>query len=391
MEKIIYADHSATTPVKNEVLKEMLPYFKCNFGNASSNYSIGRISKAAINKARRQVANAIGCDADEIYFTSGGSESDNLAIKGIAHANKNKGKHIITSKIEHLAVLNSCKSLEKEGFDVTYLNVDKNGIVSIEELKKAIRKDTILISIMSANNEIGTLQPIDEIGNIANKYNIYFHTDAVQAIGAMKIDVKSLKIDSLSLSAHKFYGPKGIGALYIRKGINFEPIIHGGHQEFLKRAGTENVPNIVGLGKAIEIATNNIAENTNKLIDLRDLLINKIQITIPDAILNGDKIERLPGNVNFCIKGIDSESLLLMLDMNGICASSGSACTSGDLEPSHVLKAIGVSDELAKTSVRFTLGVNNTVEDVDNIAYLLKKIVSKLRNKKINKKSICNC
>ena len=391
MEKIIYADHSATTPIKNEVLKDMLPYFKCNFGNASSNYSIGRISKAAINKARRQVATAIGCDTDEIYFTSGGSESDNLALKGIAYANKSKGKHIITSKIEHLAVLNTCKKLEEEGFEVTYLDVNKNGIVSLDLLKNAIRKDTILISIMMANNEIGTLQPIDEIGKIAKKHNIFFHTDAVQAIGAMKIDVRALNIDSLSLSSHKFYGPKGIGALYVKKGIDFEPIIHGGHQEACKRAGTENIPNIVGLGKAIEIATSNIAEKTNKLVDLRDLLINKIELTIPNTILNGDRTERLPSNVNFCIKGIDSESLLLMLDMNGICASSGSACTSGDVKPSHVLKAIGLTDELAKTSVRFTLGTDNSVEDVDNIAYLLKKIVVKLRNKRISKNSICNC
>lgn len=390
MEKIIYADHSATTPIKNEVLKEMLPYFKCNFGNASSNYSIGRISKAAINKARRQVASAIGCDVDGIYFTSGGSESDNLALKGIAYANKNKGKHIITSKIEHLAILNTCKKLEEDGFDVTYLDVNKNGIINLDSLKKAIRKDTILISIMMANNEIGTLQPIDEIGKIAKEHDIIFHTDAVQAIGAMKIDVRALNIDSLSLSGHKFYGPKGIGALYVKKGINFEPIIHGGHQELCKRAGTENIPNIVGLGKAIEIATSNIAENTNKLVDLRDLLINKIEITIPNVILNGDRTERLPGNVNFCIKGIDSESLLLMLDMNGICASSGSACTSGDVKPSHVLKAIGLSDEVAKTSVRFTLGTENSVEDVDNIAYFLKKIVSKLRNKRINKNLMCN-
>ena len=328
MGKLIYADHSATTFVKEEVLKEMLPYFCENYGNPSSVYSIGRISKEAIEKAREKVAKAIGAEKNEIYFTAGGSESDNMIIKGIARANKKKGKHIITTKIEHLAILNTCKELEEEGFSITYLDVNESGIVSVDELKRNIRADTILISIMFANNEIGTIQPIEEIGKVAKDTGVIFHTDAVQAVGNVKIDVKELNIDALSLSAHKFYGPKGVGAAYINENIKFESFINGGHQECSKRAGTENVPGIVGLGKAIEMATTNIGDHTERIVDLRDRLIKSIESSIKDVKLNGDRIQRLCSNVNFSIKGVDSESLVLMLDMNGICASSGSACTS---------------------------------------------------------------
>lgn len=390
MNKIIYADHSATTPVKEEVLKEMLPYFCENYGNPSSKYSIGRKSKEAIEKSRKQVALAIGANENEIYFTAGGSESDNMIIKGIARANKSKGKHIITTKIEHLAVLNTCKELEEEGFEVTYLDVNESGIISIDELKRNIRHDTILISVMFVNNEIGTIEPIEEIGKVAKDTGIIFHTDAVQAVGNMKIDVKELNIDALSLSAHKFYGPKGIGAAYIKENIKFDSFIKGGHQECSKRAGTENVPGIVGLGKAIEIATENISEHTEKIVDLRDTLITNIEREIKDVKLNGDRIQRVCTNVNFSIKGIDSESLILILDMEGICASSGSACNSGILAPSHVLKAIGVRDDLAINTIRFTLGENNTLEDINMITKSLSQIVQKLRKKQFNIKK-CDC
>ena len=383
MDKIYYADHSATTFVKNEVLNEMLPYFIENFGNASSLYSIGRKSKSAIDKARCMVATAIGARSDEIYFTSGGSEADNMIIAGIARKYKYKGNHIITSKIEHFAVLNTCKMLEGEGFEVTYLDVDKKGFVDIEQLKKSIKEETILISIMFANNEIGTIQDIEKIGEIAKENKIFFHTDAVQAMGNINIDVHKLNIDLLSLSAHKFYGPKGVGCAYIKRDILFDPIINGGHQEFSKRAGTENVAGIVGLSKAIEIATNpkRVEEYNSKLLNFRNIFIQKISKELDNIIINGDLDKRLPGNVNISIKGLDSQTLLAMLDMERICASSGSACNSNIITPSHVLTAIGLDKDIANSTLRFTFGDSNTIEDIEYIADTLISIVNKLRKK----------
>lgn len=380
MDKYIYMDNAATTPVKKEVLDEMLPYFNVNYGNPSSIYTLGSKSKNAISISREKVAKAINADPREIFFTAGGSEADNWAIKGVAYANKDKGNHIITSKIEHHAVLHTCEYLEKEGFRVTYLDVDQYGIVDLEQLKKSITDDTILISIMFANNEIGTIQPIKEIGKIAKEKGIYFHTDAVQAIGHIKIDVNELNIDLLSMSAHKFYGPKGIGALYVRKGVKIDPLITGGGQERNRRAGTENVPGIVGMGKAIELAYENLEGKNAKLIKLRDRMINKILEKIDYVRLNGHPTNRLPGNVNVCFEFIEGESILLSLDMEGIAASSGSACTSGSLEPSHVLLAIGLSHEIAHGSVRLTLGDFNTEEEVDYVVEKLAEIVSRLRS-----------
>ena len=380
MGNFIYMDNAATTKISPEVLDSMMPYLKTGYGNPSSIYSIGRESRKAIENARGQVAKALKCDVGEIYFTSGGSESDNWAIKGIAFANEKKGKHIITTNIEHHAVLHTCKYLEKYGFEVTYLPVKSNGIVDINDLKNAIRKDTILISVMFANNEIGSIQPIKEIGQIAKENNIYFHTDAVQAIGNIPIDVNELNIDLLSLSAHKFHGPKGVGVLYIRKGVNILNMIHGGGQEKNMRAGTENVAGIVGLGKAIELATQDIQKKNEYLINLREKLIKGIMDTIPDTILNGDADNRLPGNINVCFKYIEGESILLMLDMKGICASSGSACTSGSLEPSHVLLAIGLPHEIAHGSLRLTLCEQNTLEDIEYILESLPPIVANLRS-----------
>lgn len=384
MNKIFYADHSATTYVKDEVLKEMLPYFKDNFGNASSLYSIGRKSKLAIDRARCKVAGAIGARSDEIYFTSGGSESDNMIISGIARKYKYKGNHIITSKIEHMAVIKTCKMLEKEGFEVTYLDVDENGFVDLNQLNQSIKEDTILISIMFANNEIGTIQDIEKIGKIASENNIFFHTDAVQAIGNIKIDVHKLNIDLLSLSAHKFYGPKGVGAAYIKRDIELEPIINGGHQEFSRRAGTENVAGIVGLSKAIEIATDKflLEEYNSKLLKYRNLFIQKVMRNLNNIKINGDLEKRLPGNVNISIKGIDSQTMLTMLDMEGICASSGSACNSSVITPSHVLTAIGLDKETANSTLRFTFGSSNTLEDIEYIADTLINITNKLRKKR---------
>lgn len=377
MNKTIYFDHAATTSVKEEVLKEMLPYFSLNYGNASSLYKIGRISRRAVELARSRAASAIGAKTNEIYFTSCGSESDNLAIKGIAHKNENRGKHIITSKIEHPAVLNTCKALEKEGFEITYLNVDKTGLISLGELENSIKDNTILISIMFANNEIGSLQPIEDIGKIAKKHNIYFHTDAVQAIGNVRIDVSKLGIDLLSMSAHKFYGPKGVGALYVRDGVEFEKIQDGGHQEKDKRAGTENVPGIVGLGKAIELAYKNFDEYNLKITDLKNYYIKQIENKIPNAILNGHRYKRLPGNCNFSFPNKDAEELLFKLDSKGICASAGSACSTGQASPSHVLLAIGLEPELANGALRITFGDENTKEEVDYLVESLCEIIGR--------------
>jgi len=379
--KIKYFDNAATTQVNQDVIKEMLPYFSIEYGNPSSLYSIGRRAKRALEEARRKIANIINCKPNEIYFTSCGTESDNLAIKGIAYANKEKGKHIITSKIEHPAVLNTCKELEEQGYKVTYLDVDQNGIVNVEQLKASIKTDTILITIMFANNEIGTIQPIEEIGKIAKENNIIFHTDAVQAMGNLKIDVKKLNINALSMSAHKFYAPKGIGALYVGEDVNFKQIQNGGHQEKNKRAGTENLAEIVGMSKALELIYKNFENHNNKIKELRDYYIEKIQSNIVDSKLNGDRINRLPGNANMSFKNINAEELLFELDEKGICASAGSACSSGSTSPSHVLTAIGLPPEWANGTLRVTIGMNNTKEEVDYLINALVEIV----NKKINK------
>lgn len=375
MKNIKYLDHAATTGVKKEVLKEMLPYFNIEYGNPSSIYGIGRSAKRAIEGAREKVAKAINAKPNEIYFTGCGSESDNLAIKGIAYALKQKGNHIITSKIEHHAVLNSCKSLEQEGFRVTYLNVNKYGFVNLQELKEAITDKTILITIMTANNEIGTIEPIEEIGEIAKEKNVYFHTDSVQAIGNIKLDVQKMNIDSLSMSAHKFYGPKGVGALYVREGVPFIKLQDGGHQEKNKRAGTENTAGIIGLGKAIELAYKNIDEYNDKLQKLRDYYILEVEKEIPGAVLNGHRTKRLPGNANISFKGINGADLLLELDEKGICASTGSACNTGSTEPSHVLVAIGLRPEYLQGSLRITFGEENTKADVDYLVSSLKEII----------------
>jgi len=372
-------DNAATTRVKQEVLEEMLPYFSEYYGNPSSIYSLGGKSKNAIEIARERVAKAINADPKEIYFTAGGSEADNWAIKGVAFANRNKGNHIITSKIEHHAVLHTCEYLEKQGFRVTYLDVDEYGFVNLEQLRNSITDDTILITIMFANNEIGTIQPIKEIGQIAKEHGIYFHTDAVQAVGHVKIDVNELNIDLLSMASHKFHGPKGVGALYVRKGVKIDSLIAGGGQERNRRAGTENVPGIVGMGKAIELAYEHLDENNEKLIRLRDRLIKKVFENIDHVRLNGHPTKRLPGNVNLCFEYIEGESLLLSLDMEGIAASSGSACTSGSLDPSHVLLAIGLPHEIAHGSLRLTLGDFNTEEEVDYVVEKLTEIVARLR------------
>lgn len=372
---IRYFDHAATTRVKEEVLREMIPYFNMQYGNASSIYSIARQSKRAIEDARQKVANAINSKVKEIYFTSCGTESDNLALKGVAYSNMQKGKHIITSKIEHPAILESCKTLEKQGFSITYLNVDEEGFISLEELEKSIRPDTILISIMFANNEIGTIEPIKQIGEIAKKYQIIFHTDCVQAIGNAKIDVNEMNIDLLSMSAHKFYGPKGVGALYVREGIQFDRIQDGGHQEKNKRSGTENVAGIVGLGKAIEIAYKNLDEHIKKLTELRDYYFSQLREKIPNCKINGSIEKRLPGNANVSFPNVDGEELLLKLDEKGICASTGSACSSGSSNPSHVLVAIGLDKEFANGALRITLGDDNTKEDIDFLVEQLLKII----------------
>ena len=376
---VVYMDHSATTYTRKEVVEEMAPYFSGHFGNPSSIYSIARESKEAIDTARGRLAKALGAEPDECYFTSGGSESDNWAIKGIAYANRKKGNHIITSAIEHHAVLHTCQYLEKEGFSVTYLPVDQYGLVDPADLEKAITDRTVLVSIMYANNEIGTIEPVAELGAIARKHKVPFHTDAVQAIGNIEIDVKAQNIDLLSLSAHKFYGPKGTGALYIRKGTKIDNLIHGGGQERRRRAGTENIAGIVGLGKAIELATTDIGGHNAKIKAMRDRLMNGILKTIPDCRLNGHPEKRLPGNINISFEFIEGESMLLWLDDEGICASTGSACTSGSLEPSHVLLATGLPVEISHGSLRLTLGNINTEADVDFVLEVLPKVVSRLR------------
>lgn len=379
---MIYFDNAATTKLDDEVLKEMMPYLTNMYGNASAIYELGRESRKAVEDAREKVAKALNCEVGEVYFTSCGSESDNTAIKGIARANKEKGNHIITSKIEHPAVIETCEQLKKEGFEITYIGVDEKGIVDLEELKIAIKPTTILISIMFANNEIGTIQPINKIGKIAKEHGIIFHTDAVQAVGNVRIDVKDMNIDSLSLSGHKFYGPKGVGVLYVKKGIEFQNFINGGHQERNKRAGTENVAGIVGLGKAIELAYQNLDEHNKKITELRDYFINQITTKILNVKINGDMANRLPGNANISFEGVDAEGLLLNLDLKTICASSGSACSAGSLEPSRVLLAIGLEKEIAKSSLRVTIGKYNTKEEVDYLIENLEEIVARLR--KIN-------
>ena len=379
MKELIYMDNSATTPVKKEVLDEMLPYFSEMYGNPSSVYSLGSRSKVAVEDAREKVAKAIGANSKEIFFTAGGSEADNWALKGIAYRNRDKGNHIITTKIEHHGILHTCEYLEKQGFKVTYLDVDEYGVVNLDQLRDSITDETILISIMFANNEIGTIQPIKEIGEIAKEKGIYFHTDAVQAIGHIDIDVEELNIDLLSMSAHKFYGPKGVGALYIRRGVKIDSLVSGGAQERNRRAGTENVPGIVGMGKAIELAYENLEENNEKLIKLRNRLIEKIFENIDHVRLNGHPTKRLPGNANICFEFIEGESLLLSLDMEGIAASSGSACTSGTLDPSHVLLAIGLPHEIAHGSLRLSLGDFNTEDEVDYVVEKLVEIVARLR------------
>ena len=378
--KNVYFDNAATTKLDSDVLNDMMPYLTDNYGNASSIYKLGKTSRKVVEEAREKVANILNCKPNEIYFTAGGSESDNTAIKGIARANKSKGNHIITSKIEHPAVLDSCHDLEKEGFEVSYISVDENGTIDLEELKKEIKPTTILISVMTANNEIGTIQPIKEIGEIAHEHNIYFHTDAVQAIGNIKIDVNEMNIDSLSLSGHKFYGPKGIGALYVKNGVSFNKYISGGHQERNKRAGTENVAGIVGLAGAMERAYKELDEHNKKISELRDYYESSILEKIPYVKVNGNVKNRLPGNSNISFRYIEGEGLLLNLDLKGICASSGSACTSGSLDPSHVLLAIGLPHEIAHGSLRISIGKYNTKEEIDYLIDSLVEIVNKLRN-----------
>ncbi len=376
---MIYLDNAATTKTAPEVVEAMLPFFSEYYGNASSIYTLGSASKKALNRARRTLADYLGAKQEEIYFTAGGSEADNWALKAAAEAYREKGKHIITTRIEHHAVLHTCEYLEKQGYEVTYIGVDENGVVKLEELEAAIRRDTILISVMYANNEVGTLQPIREIGQMAHDRGILFHTDAVQAFGQLPIQVEELHIDMLSASAHKMNGPKGVGCLYIRSGLKLRSFIHGGAQERSRRAGTENIPGIVGFGKALERAVRIMSEKIKKETELRDYLIKQIYEKIPYCRLNGDRSRRLPGNVNFSFQFVEGESLLIMLDMKGICGSSGSACTSGALDPSHVLLALGLSHELAHGSLRLTLSEENTREEMDTVVEAIAEIVGKLR------------
>lgn len=376
---MIYLDNAATTKVNEKVLESMMPYFSEIYCNPSAAYSFATKGRIAIEEARNHAAKLIGASDMEIYFTSGGSESDNWAIKAVAESFSDKGKHIITTKIEHHAVLHTCEYLERHGFDITYLNVDSDGKVRLDELKKSIREDTILISVMTANNEIGTIQPVARIGQIAHEHGVLFHTDAVQAYGHIPINVDEMNIDLLSASGHKFNGPKGVGIMYIRKGVKIRSFIHGGSQERGRRAGTYNVPGIAGLGTAAKLAMENMAKRAEKEKELRDYFIDRISAEIPYTVLNGHREDRLPNNINFCFRFVEGESVLIMLDQAGICASSGSACTSGAIDPSHVLRAIGLSDEMAHESLRLTLSYENTKEEIDTVVGELKRIVERLR------------
>lgn len=378
--KVIYLDHAATTPMSNEVYREMIEACGNIYGNSSSLYSVGREANQALENARAKIAKAIGAEPSEIYFTSGGTEADNWAIKGIAKANRAKGNHIITSAIEHPAVLESCKALEKEGFRVTYIPVDEKGVVKYAELIKAISPDTTLISIMSANNEVGTIQPIRAIAELAKANNIVFHTDAVQAIGAIDFNVKEMNIDAMSISAHKFYGPKGIGALYVRKGVRIDKFMNGGEQEKNRRAGTVNVPAAVGFGKAIEIAVAELEENNKNLRSIRRYFLKKVSEAIHNISLNGHPTQRLANNASISFEGVEGEAVLMMLDREGIYVSTGSACASGSLEPSHVLMAMGLDAEVAHSTIRFTFGKSNTKEEIDGMVETLRKVVKKLRS-----------
>ena len=380
MEKLIYLDNAATTALRPEAFEAMKPYFMENYSNPNSVYTFAQQSKKAVDEAREPIAGLLGAKANEIYFTAGGSESDNWAIKGCAEAFASKGKHIITTKIEHHAVLHTCEYLEKKGCEITYLDVDENGMISVEQLEQAIRPDTILISIMFANNEIGTVEPIREIGAVAKKHGVLFHTDAVQAFGHLPIQVDELNIDLLSASAHKFYGPKGVGFFYMRNSVKLGAYVHGGAQERARRAGTSNVPGIVGMAKAAELAVAQMQESAEKIAVVRDHLIKRVLEEVPYSRLNGHPEQRLPNNANFCFRFIEGESLLIMLDQRGICASSGSACTSGSLDPSHVLLAIGLPHEIAHGSLRLTLSEQTTLEDVDYVADSIKAVVERLRS-----------
>ena len=378
--RTVYLDHSATTPVHPDVVEAMLPFFTEEYGNASSIHRFGRNARVAVDEAREKVARLLNAQDQEIYFTSGGTEGDNLAIKGVAWALRDKGDHIITSQIEHEAVLNTCRYLERNGFEVNYLPVDQYGMVDPTDVRKAITDKTILISVMHANNEVGTIQPIAEIGAMARQREILFHTDAVQTVGKLPVDVKALSVDLLSMSGHKFYGPKGVGALYMRKGAKIQPLAHGGHHENWKRAGTENIPGIVGMAKAMEICYQELDIVSKKESQLRDALQKGIQETIADVRFNGHPTQRLPGSLSACFQALEGEALILSLDLKGVAASTGSACSSGSLEPSHVLKAMGVPIEIAHGSARLTLGRGNTQEEIDYVLEVLPQIVDRLRS-----------
>jgi cysteine desulfurase len=376
----VYLDHSATTPMRSEVLEAMLPYLSEKFGNASSIHGFGREAKRALEESREKVARILGASPTEIYFTSGGTESDNLAVKGVAFANRKKGKHLITSQIEHHAILASCKFLQKEGFEVTYLPVSPEGLIDPQDLRKAIRDDTVLVSIMHVNNEVGTIQPIEELSRITRERQVYFHTDAVQSAGKVSLNVQGSNVDLISFSGHKIYGPKGVGALYIRKGTRITPWAHGGHHEHSKRAGTENVPGIVGFAEALELMHDEMENHNRHTKELADRLYKRMLESIQDVVLHGDPGKRVPNILSLSFKGIEGESVILSLDLKGVAIASGSACTSGTLEPSHVLSAMNVPPEIAQGALRFSFGKDNTIEDIDYVAELLPDIVQRLRS-----------